>query len=268
VTNHQEGGATLKLILYPFYYDPAALYSEYHQHFVFNIEMIPSSVTISEAQTNKSAYAFGEDIILNLAIENSEPTPIDAIVRAVILKGSTGEPVDGFVLTALPALTGTAKVDLAWNWSDDVNVPAGDYSIEISVEDMDGQRLASRNIGITLGSTQGQVSHFTVSSERFTVGDIIDIEMHFANVGVLPIDGEAVIQVQTLRGEIISDYREPFTGLPSSSVIPVTYAWDSAGALDTDYKVVGYVQYNSQTTPPKVLNITTLIRNYLPTIVK
>ena len=268
VTNHQEGGATLKLILYPFYYDPAALYSEYHQHFVFNIEMIPSSVTISGAQTNKSAYAFGEDIILNLAIENSEPTPIDAIVRAVILKGSTGEPVDGFVLTALPALTGTAKVDLAWNWSDDINVPAGDYSIEISVEDMDGQRLASRNIGITLGSTQGQVSHFTVSSERFTVGDIIDIEMHFANVGVLPIDGEAVIQVQTLRGEIISDYREPFTGLPSSSVIPVTYAWDSAGALDTDYKVVGYVQYNSQTTPPKVLNITTLIRNYLPTIVK
>jgi hypothetical protein len=268
LANHQEGGSTLKLSLYPFFYDPASQYSEYYRHFEFNIETIPSTFTVTEAKTNKSAYFPGDDIILSLAVNNSSTIPTDVVVRAVIQKGATGIPVDGFVLTALPASVDTALVDLSWNWADPSALPAGNYTIEIVIENMDGLRLAERTIGITLGVTQGAVSSFSVTPELFKPGDLIDINMDFTNLGDLPIDGEAVIQLQTLSGEIVSEFSQIFDSLAAESTKALAFTWSSTGATETDYRVVGFVRYASETTPAKMRYITTLTRILLPIILK
>ena len=268
LANHQEGGSTLKLVLYPFFYDPASQYSEYYRHFEFNIETIPSTFTVTEAKTNKSAYFPGDDIILSLAVNNSSTIPTDVVVRAAIQKGATGIPVDGFVLTALPASVDTALVDLSWNWADPSALPAGNYTIEIVIENMDGLRLAERTIGITLGVTQGAVSSFSVTPELFKPGDLIDINMDFTNLGDLPIDGEAVIQLQTLSGEIVSEFSQIFDSLAAESTKALAFTWSSTGATETDYRVVGFVRYASETTPAKMRYITTLTRILLPIILK
>jgi hypothetical protein len=268
LSHHQEGGATLKLVLYPFYYDPAAQYSEYYRHFEFNVETLPSTITISEAGTDKSAYSPGDEVNLSLSVSNDSPTPIDAVVSGTILKGSTGEPVDGYMLTAIPAIVGRGVVDLTWHWSDALAIPAGDYTIDILIEDMLGNRLAQRSLGLRLGKTLGEITIFDVSTAIFEPGELIEIDMTFTNAGDLPISGEGMIQVQAEGGEIIRTYEMPFADLGSGASLPFSYSWDSTGASEGDYKVLSFVKYDSQTTPIVSTRFTTNLEVFLPLILR
>ena len=266
VIHHVEGGSTLKLVLYPFNYDPAALYSEYSRHFEFNIETVATSVAITKASTDQAQYRLGEDILLSLELSNTDTLAVDAVVSAVLRAGGSGETLDGFTLSGLNGLLGKAQLQLSWSWADGLAVPPGDYSIEITVENLAGQRLASRNVGLRLGEMAGELSQLAVTPQNFQAGDLIGIQLDFANTGELPIDGEAVIQVQTLAGEILSELVAPISGLAAGSVAAVPYSWDSSGVAEGDYQVVGFVRYDSQTTPAVVQSITTLERVYLPLI--
>ena len=79
--------------------------------------------------------------------------------------------------------------------------------------------------------------------------EIIDIDMVFRNSGDLPISGEAIIQVQTKAGVIVSEYQASINDLVAGASFPVAFAWDSTGVSENEYRVVGFVKYNSQTTP-------------------
>ena len=52
ISPNADGSSTLALVLYPFYYDAAAQYVEYYQHYEFNIETTESDIPILNAQTN------------------------------------------------------------------------------------------------------------------------------------------------------------------------------------------------------------------------
>jgi hypothetical protein len=265
---HQESGATLKLVVYPFYYDPAAQYSEYYRHFEFEVETIPSTLTIIEAGTDKAAYSPGDVVNLSLLVSNDSSTPIDAVVSGTILRGSTGEPVDGYMLTAMLAIVGSGVVDLTWYWSDALVIPAGDYTIDILIEDMLGNRLAQHSLGLRLGKTLGEITTFDVSTAVFEPGDLIGVDLVFTNSGDLPISGEAVIQVQSEVGEIVSTYEMPFADLASGASLPFSYSWDSTGAAEGDYRVLGFVKYDSQTTPVVSARFSTNLEVFLPLILR
>jgi hypothetical protein len=271
VYDNGEDGSTLTLVLYPFYYDPAAQYSEYYQHFEFAVETVSTDLTIDEAVVDKSQYSPGEDVNLNLSLANTG-VPLDTVVSAVITKGGSGEQVGGFPLTGLTNLEGKTVLELAWNWLDDAVVPAGDYTIEIIIEDMEGNRLAQRSLGLRLGETAGEITTFEVSPNTFNPGEIIDVDMVFRNSGDLPISGEAIIQVQTKAGVIVGEFQAPINDLVAGESLPVAFAWDSTGVSENEYWLVGFVKYNSQTTPTAsvILTVSNNLQNdvFLPLILR
>jgi hypothetical protein len=233
VYDNIDGGSTLTLTLHPFYYDPAARYSEYYQNFVFNVETISSEVQITRAETNQPVYHPGDDVLLSLQVENNGEEPLDAVVNTTLRKIGSGEAVDGFELTALKELEDVGDIELVWTWLDP-NIPAGMYTIEIVVEDMLGQRLAERSLEISLGETAGEVTSFSVSPRIFQPGDIVDATLTFANTGDLPVDGIVTIEVQTLAGDVVVTFVQEFVDLPAGASETIPVGWDSTGALETD----------------------------------
>lgn len=271
VNDKVEGGSTLTLTLHPFYYDPAALYSEYYQEFAFTIETIPTTVTIREAGLDRDVYHAGEDVILNLEVENTG-APLNAYLSAVIRKAGSGEAVDGFDLASLDNLSGTAYVDLTWNWSDSVAVPPGGYVVEIIVQNIGGdytpQRLAERTLEFVLGGTAGEVTEFSVSPHIFQPGDGVDAVLSFSNTGDLPLGGQLVVQVQTMTGDLVETFTQDFADLPDGASATAVFTWDSTGATEPDYRIIGYVSYASGITPVFVEEIHTQARIYLPSVLR
>ncbi len=261
-----DGGSTLTLTITPFYYDPAALYSEYYQHFEFNIETISTSIQIISADTDKPVYSPGDDVYLRLQVENTSE-PLDVIVSTTIRKFGSGEVVDGFSLTALDQLTDVGDVGLVWTWLDPAILP-GSYTIDILVEDMQGQRLAQRTLEMELGKTAGEVTGFSASPLLFQPGQSVATTLEFTNTGDQPISGLVIIQVQTLAGEIVYEFTQEFTNLPAASIETATLGWDSSSATETDYRLVGYVQYDSQITRTVTVEISTQAKIYLPSVMR
>ncbi len=259
------GGSTLILTINPFYYDPAALYSEYYQHFEFTIETTPTSVQILGADTDQPAYRRGDTVQLDLQVENSAPAPLSLVVSTFIRKAGSGEVVDGFELAALDNLVNTGGVQLDWDWTDPAILP-GSYTIEIVVEDMAKNRLAQRTIDMDLGVTTGEVTEFSVSPAIFKPGNVIGTTLEFTNTGDLPLSGQAVIQVQTLTDDIVTEFVQPFSALAAGSTATAQLDWNSTAASETDYRLVGYVNYSSQTTPAVIKLISTHTDVYIPLV--
>ncbi len=267
VYDQVEGGSTLTIILHPFYYDPAALYAEYYRHFEFDIETISTTVTITDASTDKPAYNPGETVLLDLKVENSGVTPQNLVVSTSLLKNGTGEAVEGFDLAALDQLTGEGLLNLAWNWSNPAILP-GDYTIEIVIEDMEGHRLAQRSVDINLGVTSGEVTAFSAAPELFQIGENVTGSLEFTNTGSIILSGQVVIQIQTEDGEMITEFTQDFASLAPGASITLPYTWNSTGATAADFRAVGYVSFASQTTPALVIPLTTHAEVYLPLLVR
>jgi len=74
--------------------------------------------------------------------------------------------------------------------------------------------------------------------------------------------------VQDDSGEIVEDFRHAVTNLAPANSITFDDAWDTSGAEEGPYTVVGYVLYDSRTTSIEAITVSTEAYIYLPVILK
>lgn len=264
VTENPDGSTTLAIVMYPFYYSPLTTDVEFYKNYSFDIQTISSTVSIAHLTTDEAIYPQGEDVQIDLWLENTGDAQ-DVIVSAVVKAGGSGEVVDGLLLDDLSDLTGQATYALQW---DSAGFEAGYYTIEAEIRDANGSVLDQATRRFRLGIVSGEVTALTATPGTFDLGDTISVTMVFSNTGTVPITGTAVIQVQDGGSEVVETFSHAVANLALADAVSFEDGWDTSGAAGGTYRILGYVLYDAKATEPKIVNISTKVRIYLPLILR
>ncbi len=266
VTEGENGSVFLTIAMYPFFYNPATTDVRFYQDFTFDIETISTAVSLQSVDTDQTTYVPGDSVSVTLVISNAGIAQ-DVIVEATI-KAHPNTTVAGLPLRNLHDLSGLAVATFEW---DSTGVPDGDYFVEIKLRNAGGDVLDLEMQEFTLGITGGEVTALTATPAAFTIGDAIAITMTFENTGTVPITGTAVIQVRPADAvTVTAEFTHTIANLAPGASVVFNDAWDTTGATEDAYRILGYVKFNSMASAPKevMVAVQTQVEVYLPLVLR
>jgi len=248
-----DGSSTLVVTLYPFSYNPLTTDVRFYKNYTFVIDYIKSNVTIELLRTDKDAYEQGAIVMVDLGLNNSGG-PQDVVVGAVVKPYGSEEIVDGLLLSTLTNFTGPATFSTQWNSS---GFEPGDYIVEVILRDTEGNVLDTETELFRLGISSGEITSFTATPEQFELGERVNITMTFANTGTVNLTGTAIVRVIDVTGGTVEEYRHNVTDLLPSDTISFRDTWNTTGAAEVVYSILGYVLYESRSTNPVSVMVST-----------
>nr|QNO51068.1 hypothetical protein HCFNICHJ_00025 [Methanosarcinales archaeon ANME-1 ERB6] len=254
IIQNPDGSTTLLIMMYPFYYNHLTTDVEFYRNYTFEISYTTSTVEIAALRTDKDAYQQGDDILIDLWLNNSGDTQ-DVLVDAVVKAGGSGEVAFGLLLRTLKEFAGHASFSPHWDSS---GIVPGYYIVEVTLKDTGGNVLDRKTEMFRLGISSGEITNFTATPEYFDIGDDIDINMAFNNNGTVNITGVAVTRILNLTGDVVEEFRHNVTDLMPSESIGFDDTWDTSGAEEGSYKILGYVLYDSKATSPATVIVTSV----------
>ena len=259
VFENADDSTTLAITMCPFYYNPLTTDVKFYKNYSFDIDYTVSTVEISKLETDKHVYEQGEQVLVDLEINNSAAEAKDVLVDAVIEAESSSEIVGGLLLHTLKGLTGSASFSPEW---DSTGFEPGYYYLQVTLKDTTGNVLDRKTEMVRLGISSGEITSFAATPESFDIGDEIDISLAFNNIGPVDISGTAVIRVQDEAGELVQEFGHEFTDLAPNDSIDFADTWDTSGGEEGSYRILGIVFYDGQATSPIMVAVNT---NYFPT---
>jgi hypothetical protein len=262
--HNPDGTSTLMIVVYPFYYNPQATDVQFFQNYTFEVATTVSAVRITGLATDRHEYQPGEWVELDVALENAGEAQ-DVVVSALIQRYGSEETVDGLLLEALDGLLGQASTSALW---DSGGFDPGYYAVQVTVKDTADNVLDRATVMFRLGIPSGEITYFTATPAQFDVGDVIDVSMGFHNSGSVTLTGTAVIRILDEAGEEIYAFRQDVVDLPPDQSISMDAAWDTSGAEEGTYRLVGYVTYDSGATDLRTAIVSTESRVHLPVVVR
>jgi uncharacterized repeat protein (TIGR01451 family) len=258
-----EGTSTLRIRIYPFFYNPQTTDVKFYQNYSFDIETMTTTVEVSLLTTDEDEYAQGEAVSIELWVSNSGAAQ-DVIVDTIVKDGSMGELVDGLPLRSLKNLTGVSSFSYPW---DSGGFDPGQYIVEAEVRDGQGDLLDQAMTDFMLGIFAGEVTTFTATPESFDVGDTISITLVFSNTGTLPISGTTVFRVLSEGGELVQTLQRTFSGLAPGSDVRFDADWDTSGTEVGTFGIVGYTLYGGRSSGGAVV-VSSMRWIYLPVVLR
>jgi len=261
--HNPDGGTTVFVTMYPFYYNGLSTNVRFYKNYTFTIETITSTVDIELLTTDEDAYAQGDGVLIDLWVSNSGEAQ-DVTVEATI-RGPLDSVVAGLPLRKLHALAGSASTSLAW---DSDGFDPGYYAVQVDLRDSEGNLLDQAAQEFRLGIVEGQIVSFDAAPTRFDIGETIDVSTVFSNTGTVALTGTVVVQVRVAAGAPITVFTHTVGALGPSASVVFTDTWDTTGVDEGDYEIVGYAEYDARSTTPQIVRVTTLWRAYLPLVVR
>ena len=248
-----DGTYVLDITVFPVSYDPETLKLTFYKHYEFEIKFIISTVEIKSVITDKYVYK-PKDILKADIYINNPGVSQDLLLAPFIKQYGTEEAVDGLPLKSLKSISGDAVVSVEW---DTKSVPDGYYVLEITLFDKLSNYLDKNSAEFFIGENLVNVSNFSVSPKRFSIGDKIDIAMKFRNDGTSKISGTCVFKIAE-SDEVVQEFSHEFADLNPGSTLEFSDKWDTANAKKgLQYRVIGCVSYLGRTTPPQVETVST-----------
>lgn len=263
IQDNPDGSSTLVIKMYPFYYNSSTTNVRFYKNYEFDVQIISSTVQITSLDTDENVYAQGDEVTVDLSLDNVGDA-LDVIVDAVV-KASMGDVADGLLLQSLKGLTGTVSFSSQW---DSTGAEPGYYSVEAEVRDGAGNVLDRKMEQFRLGIYAGEIVTFTAGPTFFDIGDKVDVSLVFSNTGTVPLTGTAIIRVQDDAGGIVEKFSHDVTNLAVAESIRFEDAWDTSGAEEGAFTVLGYVLYDSRATSIETVAVGTEAYIYLPLVLR
>jgi hypothetical protein len=101
---------------------------------------------------------------------------------------------------------------------------------------------------IELGDENGRMTALKVIPQCFGVNESVHITCRFVNTGDMPLDGDMVIDIQTLEGKPIETFRKEFSKLAAGDLLDLTASWNSGGLRRGTCRMFTYANFDGQTS--------------------
>jgi hypothetical protein len=145
-----DGSTTLVISLYPFYYNHETTDARFYKNYHFDIEYVISDMEITTLYTDKDTYAPGEQITLDISLNNPGEER-DVIVSTLIKQYGSDVTVAGLPLMPLQELAGYASLTAEWDSS---GAEEGYYYAEVTLSDTVGNTLNKKTTGILIETSE------------------------------------------------------------------------------------------------------------------
>jgi hypothetical protein len=252
VEDGPDGMTTLWIRIFPFFYHAATGDALYYRSYQLAVETVSTTAQIESLQAQQGSHEPGDPVSLTL-VASRTGLPADLIVQPSVRTRGTNVVMGGLPLQTLHSFVGKAEVELLWNTN---RYPAGDYQIVVELLDTGGSLLDTAVEEVRLGTHGAQVTSLTASSPTFSPGDAIWLTMGVANTGTVPISGTGVFLVQPTGSLSVTQVISfPVEGLLPRQTIRSSRVWDTTGARENSYRVLGYFKFRAQATEPMSLTL-------------
>ncbi len=259
-----DGSSELRIEIYPFVYNTRTTDVRFYQNYSFDIETVTSTVEINYLITDQDAYPQGDDVHIELGLENTGAVQ-DVIVEAVVKRSFSSQVVDGLPLRSLDDFGGKASFAMDW---DTEGFEPGWYAVEVRALDRDGNVLHTATEQLRVGIYAGEITAFSATPDTFLAGDVVNTTLVFSNTGTVPITGTAVVEIKASDGDVVETFRHDFEGLAVAETIGVENEWDTSEMPPDAYTVLGYVMYDARATEPRSVVVSNQSRVYLPLVLR
>ncbi|MGC9445077.1 MAG: right-handed parallel beta-helix repeat-containing protein [Candidatus Methanospirareceae archaeon] len=253
IIENPDGSTTLRIAMFPFYYNPLTTDVHFYQNYSFDIAYATSPIEITHLSTDKDAYPQADKVSIDLWLSNPGE-PEDVVLSAVVRAESSDSVLDGLLLRRLENVTGVASFSAVW---DTTGFEPGDYLVEAELHANNGTLLDRETRWFVLGLSSGEITHFTATPENFEIGDDITIDLTFENTGTVDLTGTAVILVRNATGAEVMAFRHNVTDLIPLESVSFSDTWNTAAAAEGAYEIIGYVLYESTATDPVSASVRT-----------
>jgi PKD repeat protein len=182
---------------------------------------------------------------------------LEAITEAkeIVLKPSVRGPVS-LSLPVQRAKVRAGDTTLLWEW-ETKSVPAGDYTIELLVNDESGNILARVQEQVRVGIPAGKLVSFTAEPNPFRIGEDINLTLEFQNTGSCPFSGEGIFRLFR-EDSLIAEFSSPYENLAPGSSVTLTRTWHTGQAeKGVNYYVTAFVRYGGNATPVQQVRLST-----------
>jgi len=241
-----DGTGILVIYAYPFYYDPKTTDVEFYSQYEFEIQYIKTAVSITGLSVDKPVYEPGDKVRADVHLDNSGK-PQDVSVSASVYFVYHTESEADIPARTVQGLGKTGSVSLEWKTA---GFPAGDYEIEVVVNDPSGNELDRERTSFRLGTFSGEVTDLTVTPQYFKIGDDIQFVLDFLNTGNSELTGECVFRIMK-DGEVMDEIRQDMSALEPGASAAFRESWNTdaveKGAI---YYAVGFVRYAGTASEP------------------
>jgi len=264
VEENADGSSLLLLWVYPFFYNVETHDVLFYQDFTFNVDLLTSSAQVIRLETDKDVYHPGETVAIELGINNPGAAQ-DIWIETAIKTPISERVVEGLPLQVMSGMTGTASLALEWNTT---GAAMGDYMVELRLLNTAGALLDSEVSQFRVGAVSGEVTGLSVTPQFFRPGNDIAISMTFRNTGDTPITGTAVTLVKMDGITTTARFTHTITAVAPGATCTFNDTWNTTAITGIDYSILAYVQFNGMTTETRSVNVSTVRRLYLPTVMK
>lgn len=257
VQTRSDGSSLLTVLVYAFHYDPATLEARFYGHYAFDVSYIETFVSILELATDERVYDPGEEVTVDVTLENTGP-PEDVVVSPLVWD-ERNEPVEGLPPRTLQDLEGEASLSLTW---DSGGHTTGLYYVEVVLNDTEGNWLDRDTTWFEVGRPMLNVTAFSVAPGHIEIGDEVVMELTLKNTGSTELTGSCLFKVVD-AGSTVETFDHSFVSLEPGGSISFASTWDTSGIEEgAVYHVLGYALYVGKTTPIHSAQVST---NILPT---
>ncbi len=247
VIENTDDTLTLILNIYPFFYNAKTTEVNFYTKYEFDIKFITSSISILEVSLEKNYYEPGEKVAINVIANNSGEAQ-DIFLNTIVKRYPSLEVLDSLPLVSIKGLKGDGLITQEW---DTKGFDAGNYLFEVSLLDTSSNILDKEICHLSLGRALIEIKNFSVSPKKFKVGDEILISMTFQNKGSGNVSGTSIFKV-IIEGNVKKELKNEFKDLRPKDSITISDKWKTS---DEDkemlYTIVGYIEYESQSTEIK-----------------
>lgn len=133
-----DGSSILVIRIFPFFTNPETLEAIYYQQYVFELETVQSSVELTGLTVDRSLYAAGDPVQIEVNVNNPAASQ-DILIHFTVKKIDSGDVIDTLSPGFLKDLHGRASYQTVWTRTQ----ATGDYRLEAALTDMNGSLLDS-----------------------------------------------------------------------------------------------------------------------------
>ena len=244
VAENAEGTTTLTVVVNPFQYSPATARGRFTAWYDFAITTAPSPLTVT-VSTDKMVYDPDEDVVVELALDNTDAA-LDVVVEASVLRADgTGTLADGLLLRTLHGLEGQASFAPVWDRDDDV---PGYYVAEVTLRDTSGALLDRTRARFRLGVADVRLESLELTPAAPIMGDDVGISLDLRNAGSIPMTSTLYVQVTDATGSVRQAWQSRVAHQAVGATYPWQATWQSEGEAGGLYQVSANAVFDGMST--------------------
>jgi len=239
-----DGGTTLLVTLFPFYYNTNTTEVMYYRNYVLAVDYEYSPICIHSLVTDKHVYDCGETVAADMYLHGTNGEPVDVIVDASVLANGT-RPVEHLPLLLLEDLQGWVHGDLTW---DSTGQRPGTYVLAVEVRDTGDTVLDRIVTEFELGGIDGWICDVSFDPAAFRQGDDVGLSATFENTGSAAVDGIVTILIEDATGNRIAEFEQGFSNLTAGASFVFSTRWANVPLVPRNCRTLAYAQFGNRTT--------------------